>query len=185
MKKFIALLSAIILCFSLCACRNNESNLANEIELTNKNINDYLVVNVSFSDREQMPLLATYSTATVTIDIYPIAGKSFNNVELVVDFDLKSKYESWSIDPNDDSYKYIEELSESLQHSFITQIKLPADGKYTGTYTIRGLSIDYLPENKTITRWAQQFSGRNMIYPVMASSALPENTPFVKGTVTI
>ena len=198
MKRTISLILALVMCLSLCACgssastndtnptstkeENNatESTSQNAIELTTENIAEYLVIKYHYSDKE-VASIGSFATATVTIEIYPVAGGSFNNVKLILNSSIGNH---WKVAESDSSYKYLSTLTaewsdDSWQEMLITEIQLPADGKYTETHTIQGNSGMELPADKDMTWFSHHSEGVNKY---AASTYLEEGTPYVTGT---
>lgn len=191
MKKTISLLLALVMCLSLCACGNNtstndanpintEEEENNAIELTTENIAEYLVIKYHYSDKE-VASIGSNATATVTIEIYPVAGGSFNNVKLILNTSIGNH---WKLAESDSSYKYLKTLTaewsdDTWQEMLITEIQLPADGKYTETHTIQGNSVMELPADKEMTWFSHHSEGVNKY---AASTYLEEGRPYVTGT---
>ena len=190
MKKALSLFLVLIMCLSLCACGSDtdtdtksvstekEENKA--IELTTENISEYLVIKYHYSDKELGPIVA-YASATVTIEIYPIKGGSFNNVNLILNTTIGNH---WEVAESDSSYKYLKTLNaewsdDTWKEMLITEIQLPADGKYTETHTITGISTHELPTDKE-KKWNSLDSDGVNKYD--ASTYLEEGTPYVTGT---
>lgn len=127
MKKTIAILLSLCLCIGLCACgkaKNVEPAEPTSIELTSKNISQYLNIKIG------KPVdMGEAHRKTTTIEVYPLQAGDYNNVKL----NLYIKDCDGDIDSvaGSDSWEY-----EDKQ---VIPISLPVDGRYSVEVTIRNI----------------------------------------------
>lgn len=112
-----------------------ENNINNyeqeEIELTVDNIESYLSLDFEYSKIEETQIItATAYSTDVILNTYSTMGGSFNNVQITVTVLLEN---AWEVNPNDDAA----ETSGDGYLSFT--FKLPANGDYTESHSIRSL----------------------------------------------
>lgn len=125
MKKIIAFLLALCVCFGLCACETakNETPETTEpksIELTTENISQYL--NIVIGDVVDTGDNLSYDTTS--IEIYSLQPGNFANVEIVLSIKVGNNYDlSSAIGAT------LETENESECTDTLT-FKLPADGRH-------------------------------------------------------
>ena len=130
MKKFISLLLAIILCFSMCACGASSAPAAPKaVELTKDNIGDYISISGEYKNGDYHSTILYYvSTADLDFKAYSTVAGSFSNVEITVRADLSEKTgalsEKWHMADSEDKSK--------VEFTF----KMPASGDYSTSYSI-------------------------------------------------
>lgn len=125
MKKIIALLLALCVCFSLCACGTTknetpETTESKAIELTTENISQYL--NIVIGE----PVRVSDYNFTTSMEIYSLQPGDFANVEIV----LSIKTNNWS--DLSSAVGATLETDEEAVHEYIGTLtcKLPADGRH-------------------------------------------------------
>ena len=123
MEKIIALLLALCVCFSLCACgtTKNETPETTEpksIELTTENISQYLnIVIGEVVDTGD-------SIDTTLIEFYPLQPGDFTNVEIVLSIKVDNDFELSS------AIGATLETEEESEHKGTLTFKLPVDGRH-------------------------------------------------------
>ena len=183
MKKFLALLLAVIMCLTFSSCGEPKP-----VELTVENIDEYLSGRIIYGQAflgVQVP---------ITVEISPKVSGTFENVKLVFSEPLPAR--TWQLVESDSSYKYVKEKIEndrSGRNYLITEINLPANGQYSEkhemeTYLISG-ELDKVPDESEISFVCYDYEygelisvPKNEIDNFMVSEYLPEGTPCVTGT---
>ena len=149
------------------------------IELTSENFTDYLNIRITFAEGVHHTILSySWKEATATLEIYPVAHGSFNNVNLKVDYWLDHGY---MVSESEEMYEMSKEIEErqGLYH-LVFDVDLPADGNYAETVNIEtalGFGQFGLPVNK-------QVETLHDVSAVWESSFLPAGTPGITGNFT-
>lgn len=125
MKKIIALLLALSMCFTLCACATAENETpetteSTDVELTTENISQYL--NIVIGE----PVRVDDWIFTTPMEIYSLQPGDFANVEIV----LSIKTHKWS--DLSSAVGATLETDEEAVHEYVGTLtcKLPADGRH-------------------------------------------------------
>lgn len=129
MKKIIALLLALCVCFSLCACgtTKNETPETTEpkaIELTTENISQYL--NIVIGEVIESTSEVNYHD-TAPIEIYPLQAGDFSNVEIELSIKIDREY---VLEDAIGATLETEETESGWPRAGTLTFKLPADGRY-------------------------------------------------------
>lgn len=145
------------------------------IELTTENAMDYLNISITFSETKHGYLLSyPWSEAIATLEIYPVASGSFNNVSLKLNCLIGPQ---WKVSEGENMYSLFEEIEEETGGVYVMvfDVSLPSDGKYTETVNIEAqLDLYGLPKDK-------QFEKLSEIDTTWETSVYPKGTPVVTG----
>lgn len=154
MKKIIAFLLIVVMCLSIAACGESNSDTgttasgnSNEVELTTENILDYVHVSISY-EKTGTSILGTPEIER-TITIYPTVGGNFNNVQILIwDMPKDCKFQSAGSDMR------LHDIDNMGQAS-LKRILLPADGNFTCTDKILGnTGLSKVPSSKdSVNGW--------------------------------
>lgn len=149
------------------------------IELTSENFTDYLNIRITFAEGAHHTILSySWKEATATLEIYPVAHGSFNNVNLKVDYWLDHGY---MVSESEEMYEMSKEIEERQGlYRLVFDVDLPADGNYTETVNIEtalGFGQFDLPVNKQVETLPD-------VSAVWESSFLPAGTPGITGNFT-
>lgn len=129
MKKIIALLFVLCMCFGLCACgtTKNETPETTEqkpIELTIENISQYL--NIVIGEVVESTSEVNYYD-TAPIEIYPLQAGDFSNVEIELSIKIDNEY---VLKDAIGATLKTKETANSWPRTGTLTFKLPADGRY-------------------------------------------------------
>lgn len=120
-RKIVSIILLCILTLNTVACGESTE----VVELTMDNVFDYFVINynyTSFTERVDKGGVLRQTDTKVIVDIYPVQGKSFQNVEIELSFDTR-----WFI--NDDNI-------QDDNGVVIIPMKLPTDGVYQTSFEL-------------------------------------------------
>jgi len=127
----------LLVVFFLTACQEEEPE---EVELSWENIGEYLAIDIAYANGG--PSFGGGMILQEIINIYPIRGGSFNNVELLLcpDYEL----EGWDLINPNDSYTQSGDENSYYRES-LARIKLPSSGEYQCVHEFRGVSVYSIP----------------------------------------
>ena len=149
MKKIVALLLVLTMCFSLVACGGTKT--PSEVQLTVENINDYLAFEFDYSKvKRESKLGISFGYTDITMRSYAISAGSFSNAEITVEIPLTN---GWSVSSSDEAY------DKNNDEVLVCSFELPVSGEYTDTHELIASMVFSDPDGKNVKYTITSVSG--------------------------